>query len=57
MRKKDFSVLVKLLIKKLYIPTFKPKLFLINEWQFYFKNYEESDFEPTKRPNLKRFVH
>ena len=41
MRKVSSYVLVELLMKKIYIPTFKPKLFLIVEWCFYSQNYEK----------------
>ena len=50
-------VLLRLLVKKYFIPTCKPKLFLMNERKFLLQSYEESAFESTKLPNLKTFVH
>ena len=44
MRKVSSYVLLKLLMKKSCFPTFKPKLFLIVSFYFYFQSYEESAF-------------
>ena len=50
-------VLLSLLVKKYFIPTCKPKLFLMNERKFLLQGYKESAFESTKVPNLKTCVH
>ena len=42
----------KTVLKKTFILTFKPKFFILIEWQFCFQDYEVSDFETIKVPNF-----